>query len=211
MTPSSRGPRSCRVCPGGEFPDKISRLRATLKNNDRVPEKNYPEKLILDFSRYIISRVNSFEYQKYAIEQEDLLQSIYVRIYKIFKNSDKKRGCSRLYINRIINSVVIEAIKKSRKETEIVNTLNHNLIAVYGHAYEKSKSQSYDLKQILLRSLNELKGSRRHVIDLYLSGLELDEIAQLQKWSRGKTNNLFYRGLKDLKKRLKKRGIFHEN
>jgi DNA-directed RNA polymerase specialized sigma24 family protein len=107
--------------------------------------------------------------------------------------------------------VIIEAIKKSRKETEIVNTLNHNLIAVHGHAYEKSKSQSYDLKQILLRSLNELKGSRRYVIDLYLSGLELDEIAQLQKWSKGKTNNLFYRGLKDLKKRLKKRGIFHEN
>lgn len=182
-----------------------------MKNNYRAPEQNYPEKLILDFSRYIVSRINSFEYQKYAIEQEDLLQSIYVRIYKIFKNSDKKRGCSRLYINRIINSVVIEAIKKSRKETEIVNTLNHNMIAVHGHAYEKSNSQSYDLKQILLRSLNELKGSRRYVIDLYLSGLELDEIAQLQKWSKGKTNNLFYRGLKDLKKRLKKRGIFHEN
>jgi RNA polymerase sigma factor (sigma-70 family) len=211
LTPGSRGPCSCRVCPGGEFPDKISRLRATLKNNYRVPEQNYPEKLILDFSRYIVSRINSFEYQKYAIDQEDLLQSIYVRIYKIFKNSDKKRGCSRLYINRIINSVVIDAIKKSRKETEIVNTLNHNMIAVHGHAYEKSKSQSYDLKQILLRSLNELKGSRRYVIDLYLSGLELDEIAQLQKWSKGKTNNLFYRGLKDLKKRLKKRGIFHEN
>lgn len=182
-----------------------------MKNNYRVHEQNYPEKLILDFSRHIVSRINSFEYQKYAIEQDDLLQSIYVRIYKIFKNSDKKRGCSRLYINRIINSVVIEAIKKSRKETEIVNTLNHNMIAVHGHAYEKSKSQSYDLKQILLRSLNELKGSRRYVIDLYLSGLELDEIAQLQKWSKGKTNNLFYRGLKDLKKRLKKRGIFHEN
>lgn len=211
MTPASRGPRSCRVCPGGEFPDKISWLRTTLKNNDRVPEKNYPEKLILDFSRYIISRVNSFGYQKYGIDQDDLLQNIYIRIFKVFEKNDKKITAFKSYISRIVDSVVIDTIKSSRKETEALKELNHNLVDIQGHSFGKGQSQSDGLKEILLSSLGELKESQRYVISMYLSGMDLDEIAELRKWTLGKTKNLYYRGLKDLKRRLEIKGVFYEN
>jgi RNA polymerase sigma factor (sigma-70 family) len=182
-----------------------------LKNNARVPEKNYPEKLILDFSRYIISRVNSFRYQKYGIDQDDLLQNIYIRIFKVFEKNDKKIRAFKSYISRIVDSVVIDTIKSSRKETEALKELNHNLVDVQGHSFGKSQSQSDGLKEILLSSLDGLKESQRYVISLYLSGMDLDEIAELRKWTSGKTKNLYYRGLKDLKKRLEIRGIFYEN
>lgn len=182
-----------------------------MANNHRESGQNYPEKLILDFSRYIISRVNSYSYQKYAIEQDDLLQSIYVKIYKIFEKNEKKIGFQRSYINRIVDSVVIEAIKRSRRETKALNELNHTLTAGQGLAHAKSLLQSSDVKEIVLNSLAELEESRRCVINLYLSGMDFDEIARLQKWSLGKTSSLFYRGLKDLKRKLEKRGIFYEN
>ena len=79
----------------------------TLAKNHRLSGQNYPEKLILDFSRYIVSRVNSYTYQKYAIEQEDLLQSVYVKIYKIFEKNERKIGSVKSYINKIVDSVVI--------------------------------------------------------------------------------------------------------
>jgi DNA-directed RNA polymerase specialized sigma24 family protein len=63
----------------------------------------------------------------------------------------------------------------------------------------------------LLGALDEMKESQRYVISMYLSGMDLDEIAELRKWTPGKTKNLYYRGLKDLKKRLEIRGIFYEN
>lgn len=182
-----------------------------MKNNDRVPEKNYPEKLILDFSRYIISRVNSFRYQKYGIDQDDLLQTIYIRIFKVFEKNEKKIKAFKSYISRIVDSVVIDSIKNSRRETEALKELNQNLIEVQGHSFGKSKSQSDGLKEILLSSLDKLKESQSYVISMYLSGMDLDEIAELRKWTLGKTKNLYYRGLKDLKKRLEIKGVFYEN
>ncbi len=182
-----------------------------MAKNHKLSGPNYPEKLILDFSRYIVSRVNSYTYKKYAIEQDDLLQSIYVKIYKIFEKNERKISFVRSYINRIVDSVVIEAIKKSRRETRTLKELNHNVLASQSQAHEKSQVQSQDIKEILSSSLAELEESRRQVIRLFLSGMELEEISRLQKWSVPKTSSLFYRGLKDLKKKLEKRGISYEN
>lgn len=182
-----------------------------MKNNYRVPEQNYPEKLILDFSRYIVSRINSFEYQKYGIDQDDLLQNIYIRIFKVFEKNDKKITAFKSYISRIVDSVVIDTIKSKRKETEALKELNHNLVDIQGHSFGKSQSQSDGLKEILLSSLGELKESQRYVISMYLSGMDLDEMAELRKWTLGKTKNLYYRGLKDLKRRLEIKGVFYEN
>jgi RNA polymerase sigma factor (sigma-70 family) len=211
LTPGSRGPCSCRVCPGGEFPDKIPKLSDTLKNNNRLSERNYPEKLILDFSRYIVSRINFFRYQKYGIDQDDLLQNIYLRIFKVFEKNDKNIKAFKSYISRIVDTVVIDAIKSSRKETEALKELNQNLIDVQGHSFSNSPSPSDGLKEILLSSLDGLKESQRFVISMYLSGMDLDEIAELRKWTLGKTKNMYYRGLKDLKKRLEIKGVFNEN
>jgi RNA polymerase sigma factor (sigma-70 family) len=176
-----------------------------------VPEKNYPEKLILGFSRYIISRVNSFSYEKYGIDRDDLLQNIYIRIFKVFEKNDKKIKAFKSYISRIVDSVVIDAIKRSRKETEALKEINQNLVDGQGHSIGKNQSHSDGLKEILLSSLDELKDAKRHVISMCLSGMDLDEIAALRKWTLGKTKNLYYRGLRDLKKRLERKGVFYEN
>jgi len=182
-----------------------------LKNNNRPPELNYPEKLILDFSRYIVSRINSFRYQRYGIDQDDLVQNIYLRIFKIFEKNDKKVRAFKSYISRIVDAVVIDAIKDSRKETEALKELNQNLIEAQGHSFGKSISQSDGLKEKLQSSLDELKEPQRYVISMYLSGMDLDEIADIRKWTLGNTKNLFYRGLKNLKKRLETKGVFYEN
>ena len=182
-----------------------------MKNKARVPEKNYPEKLILDFSRYIVSRVNSFSYEKYGIDRDDLLQNIYVRIFKIFEKNDKKIRSFKSYISRIVDNAVIDAIKSKRKETEVLKEINQDLVDGQGHSFGKSQSQSDGLKEILLSSLDGLKDAQRYVISMHLSGMDLDEIAALRKWTFGKTKNLYYRGLRDLKKRLERKGVFYEN
>jgi DNA-directed RNA polymerase specialized sigma24 family protein len=89
--------------------------------------------------------------------------------------------------------------------------INQNLVDGQGHSFGKGQSQSDGLKEILLSSLGELKESQRYVISMYLSGMDLDEIAELRKWTLGKTKNLYYRGLKDLKRRLEIKGVFYEN
>jgi len=174
-------------------------------NNDHV------EKLILDFSRYILSKINSFNYQKYGIEQDDLLQDIRIRIWKVCVHNNNNIRNYQAYIKKIVNSVVVDEIQKSRKAIKALEFYNHGSLNRDYYCRERNVAHKENFKETLIHSLNGLKRSRRKVLHLYLSGFTVEEIAELHNWSLGKTNNLFYRGLKDLKNILKVQEIFYED
>ena len=77
--------------------------------------------------------------------------------------------------------------------------------------YNNGKKQETNLKKILGQAVESLIESRRKVVKLYLLNMTLEEIADFFGWSRHKTRNLLYRGLNDLKKMLKDKGIEYEN
>ena len=66
-------------------------------------------------------------------------------------------------------------------------------------------------KEIVGNAVDSLMESRRKAVKLFLLNMTLDEIAIFLNWSRDKTRNLLYRGLSDLKKILKEKGIEYEN
>ncbi len=64
---------------------------------------------------------------------------------------------------------------------------------------------------MIAQALDSILESRRKVVKLFLLNMTIDEIAALFDWSKDKTRNLLYRGLNDLKKILKEKGIEYEN
>ena len=67
-----------------------------------------------------------------------------------------------------------------------------------------------ELAQAVHDALELLAESRRGVVRMYLAGYDRYEIADLLGWTEGKTRNLLYRGLEDLRKILASRGITRE-
>ncbi|MDH7512777.1 MAG: hypothetical protein QHH14_07520 [Clostridiales bacterium] len=67
------------------------------------------------------------------------------------------------------------------------------------------------LKEYVIEAMNSLIESRRRVVRLHLLGMNIEEISAFYCWSQNKTRNLLYRGLKDIKKILKKKDIHYEN
>ena len=67
-----------------------------------------------------------------------------------------------------------------------------------------------EIMEIIKESVDSLIESRRQVVKLYLLGMDLDEISEFFGWSDGKARNLLYRGLADLKKKLREKGIEYE-
>jgi len=59
--------------------------------------------------------------------------------------------------------------------------------------------------------VDSLLDSRKKVVKLYLLNMTLEEIAGFFNWTPHKTRNLLYRGLNDLKKILKEKGIDYED
>jgi DNA-directed RNA polymerase specialized sigma24 family protein len=64
---------------------------------------------------------------------------------------------------------------------------------------------------ILVDTIDDLNESKQRVIKLRLEGFSFGEIARLNHWTYRKTCNIFYRGVKDLKQELGKKGIQYED
>lgn len=64
-----------------------------------------------------------------------------------------------------------------------------------------------ELAAQVARAIEAIPASRRPVVRMHLAGYSREEIAKLMGWSEAKTRNLLYRGLADLRERLKLLGI----
>ncbi len=65
--------------------------------------------------------------------------------------------------------------------------------------------------QAVQEALAGLAKNRRTAVELYLQGLTTQEIAVLVGWSEAKARNLVYRGLTDLRERLRAAGIEYDS
>ena len=166
------------------------------------------ESLIRKYAQYFFSKIGKFRYFKYGLERDDLLQDIYIKIWRYYEKNDKDIPISRSYIDMIINSVLINSIQKSRNEIKALNRLKFDTQEI---SVQENTTQLDILKEVILNSLNEIKPPSKIVISLYLAGYTLAEVAKIKGWGQSKTNNLYYRGITELKKKLKAKGILYED
>lgn len=168
-------------------------------------DKDEFEALLEKLSLAIQTSVQSYHPQKLGIDPEDLVQEIRIKLWKIFK-SDKKIHNYSSYIKRVINSIIIDQIRASRRYEKIVDL-------------EKRRNlQDHGIRNVPIRTrkdvesaFNSLIESRRKVVRWSLFGLDINEISKILKIDETKTKNLLYRGLNDLKNILESKGINYED
>lgn len=174
-------------------------------------EREPVERILARFSHLVAARINAFRFRDYGLEQADLAQDIFVRIWEYYEKNDKNIRHLESYIYRVVNSVVIDAIKRARKEGAALRRLGRDTYEPPNASGSKGDEYKHRLRTTVLSSVKQLKPSRRKVVGLYLAGLTLDEITALMNWKKTRTNNLFYRGLEDLKRILAAEGDAHED
>jgi len=163
------------------------------------------------FSSFIKKNIHKFNPQQNGIDPEDIFQEVKIRIWRILEN-EKKIDNLTSYIMKIVNSTVIDHIRKSRRQGEIILAEKQKNISEKRRTYNKvTITHESPLKDIIVRAVENLKDSRRKVVKLYLLNLTIEEIAALFGWSLHKTRNLLYRGLNDIKKEIKDQGVDYEN
>lgn len=166
---------------------------------------------ILDrFSLFIKTHIYKYNLQKYGIENDDIFQDVKVRIWKVIQN-EKKIEKSASYIKKIINSSVIDQLRKLKREKRILVQEKQKKISEQNPGYETEFIDEKKIKEIIGQGVDSLLKSRRKVVKLFLLGMTIEEIAIFFSWSKDKTRNLLYRGLSDLKRILKEKGIEYEN
>ncbi len=168
-------------------------------------DKDEFEALIKKLSLSIQTSVQSFNPQKLGIDPEDLVQEIRIKLWKIFK-SDKKIQNYSSYIKRVINSIIIDQIRASRRYEKIIDLEKRRNLQDQG-----IRNVSIRIRKDVQLAFNSLIESRREVVRWFLFGLDINEISKILKIDETKTKNLLYRGLNDLKNILKFKGIEYED
>lgn len=161
------------------------------------------------FTRFIKGNIQKFNLPKEGIDPDDIFQEVRIKIWKLL-NDEKKIINYSSYIKKIVDSSVIDHIRKMRRERGLILQQKHKTISEWKGTYEIGSIHDKNLKKMVIESVESLLESRRKVVKLYLLNLSIEEIAILFCWSRDKTRNLLYRGLSDLKKVLKEKGIEYE-
>ncbi len=174
---------------------------------NRERDKDF-EDLVNRFSDFIRIHIHKYNLYRYGLDPEDVSQDVKIKIWKLLR-SEKNIISYSSYIKKIVNSSVIDQLRKLRREEGVFN--HEKLIAERELAYSLELARFRGLEETVGKAVDTLLDSRRQVVKLYLLNLSIDEIAGYLHWSTGKTRNLLYRGLADLKKALKAMDIQYDD
>ena len=143
---------------------------------------------------------------------DDVVQDLRVRIWKSFGTADLIRRANPHYMYRAAVSASLDIIRRRRTAKSMAAPLD----AVHDSALADPRASAdgllalQELTAAVHDALGLLAESRRGVVRMYLAGYDRFEIADLLGWTEGKTRNLLYRGLEDLRGILASRGITRE-
>ena len=167
------------------------------------------EAILEKFTQSIKASILKFGLENRGIDPEDVIQEVKIKIWKKFAY-EKDVSLYSLYIRRVISSTLIDHIRKARRQERLILHEKQKLLIEDGRNIG-NPLQPDIFREFLQDAVDSLLESRRKIVKLFLADLTIDEISSSLNWSKDKTRNLLYRGLSDLKTKLKEKGIEYED
>ena len=182
------------------------------------PDVSMPDAAVSRALRELLERFDAFirrtasRHGLSGHDVDDVVQDLRVRIWKSFGTAELIRRANPTYMYRVAVSASLDIIRSRRAAKSSAASLDevHPASLRDERASADSQLAAGELSRAVHDALGMLVESRRAVVRMYRSGYDRFEIADLLGWSEGKTRNLLYRGLDDLRQILASRGITRE-
>lgn len=178
---------------------------------DGNPSKEeFFQELINRFAQFIHNQIIRYNLSRFGLDAEDIAQEVRLKIWKIV-NEERPIQNYASYIKKIVDSSVIDQLRKCRRDEGLLLVEKQNVISEVQIGYWTRSPEGGLLHLLIGKAVESLLDSRRKAVRLYLLNMTIEEIAEFYGWSQDKTRNLLYRGLTDLKTKLAQRDITHED
>jgi len=153
--------------------------------------------------------------RRYRLDEADVdevMQEVRIRLWRAQRTSEQIGEVSTSYVYRTASSAALDVIRKRRsRRAEHHRSLDDGAAIIAEPAPDPHGAlEGSELAQQVARALDTIPASRRPVVKMYLTGHPREEIAELMGWTEGKTRNLLYRGLADLRERLQEMVVGRE-
>ena len=166
--------------------------------------------LVEGYAQFIHIQVQQYNLLKHGLDPEDILQDVRIRIWKLVRG-EKTILSPASYIRKIVNSAVIDQLRKRRREDSLFLLEKQKHISELELSYSREAVRRRAFEEAVGAAVEKLMDSRRQVVKLYLLNLSLPEISGYLNWTHDKTRNLLYRGLADLREFLKDMDVKNES
>lgn len=144
-----------------------------------------------------------------AAELDEAEQEVRIRLWHACRSAENVAALSTSYLQRVVASAALDLIRR-RRRTDRLDPVD-TLPLADGAPAPDAGAELESLARVVAEAMGDLVPSRRVVVSLHLDGHPREEIEALLGWSEGKTRNLLYRGLADLRAALIRRGVHWEN
>jgi RNA polymerase sigma factor (sigma-70 family) len=153
-----------------------------------------------------------WRYRLSGADADELLQEVRIRLWRA--HGSQEGGPEQIaavpasYLHRTALSAAIDLLRRRRaRRADHMVPIDEEQDDVPEAPGPDQHLAESELAETVERAIETIHPSRRPVVRMHLMGHPREEIAQLLGWSDGKTRNLLYRGLADLRERLLAEGV----
>lgn len=143
-----------------------------------------------------------------ADQRDDLVQIAMLRVMDLQKKSEGKRQFSTSYLWKVAHSALIDEIRRKRRRQEVgIDDATPVDLPATNSSSPEERARSREVGEGIRDCLAQMVPTRREAVALKLQGHSVPEAARILGWTAKKTENLVYRGLKDLQDCLSSKGL----
>jgi len=137
-----------------------------------------------------------------SVEGEDIAQEVLIKILRASERGTKIENL-RSYTWRVAYTTALDILDGKAQEISLENGVESTGWGWPLDAWSVEFGfEQEDLRRRMDRWLETLPANRRRILKLHLLGLDIKEISVHLHWTQSKVRHLFYRGLKDLRKKI---------
>jgi RNA polymerase sigma-70 factor (ECF subfamily) len=150
-------------------------------------------------------RAAAVRFRLTAAEIDEAEQEIRIRLWHACRSAENVEALSASYLQRVVTTAALDLLRRRRRAERLDDVAALPLVDPAPGADAGADLAS--LAELVAEALGTLVPTRRAVVALYLEGHPREEIEVILGWSEGRTRNLLYRGLADLRAALVQRGV----
>ena len=165
--------------------------------------------LLARYARRVRLQIESHQLARHGIDADDVEQEVRIRLWRALER-DPNAVLPASYIQRVVLSVLVDAVRRAEvRPTEPlpeVETADHD--PAFATAVRPDR-RAVDAQAVAAvgAAIAALPLRRRQPLQLYLQGFTLPELAPLCGLTADAARKLVYRGLDELKQRLREMGL----
>lgn len=156
-----------------------------------------------------VLRTVGARYRLPSADLDELAQEVRVRLWGALSSDERIDAVSPSYLYRAATTAAIDIVRRRRSARgDSLDVVDDAEVSARRSPVTPERDATLrELGERVEEALQSITASRRPVVRMYLAGYGTTEIGELMGWTEAKARNLVYRGLGDLRVRLRAMGI----